>query len=135
MLFVTQSVMANEELKQELVACSRDGLKNEATNIRLFSKPKSNPTWKTEMLSPQAVMGGVRSMLKPCLLYRAPMKQVSKFGKETYALEITGTNHLGDYYLSKHLFNISFPHDPYLRSEPNKLVNRSSLEAVYQLGN
>ena len=42
---------------------------------------------------------------------------------------------MGEYYLSKHLFNISFLHDPYLKSLPARLASRSTIEVVYQLGN
>ena len=55
--------------------------------------------------------------------------------KEIYALELSGVNHLGEYYLSKHLFNISFLHDPYLKTLPHRVESRSTIEVVYQLGN
>ena len=61
------------------------------------------------------------------------MKRVTKFGKEIYALETNAINHLGAYHLSKHLFNLSFLHDPNLRE--SKSHERGSIEVVYQLAN
>lgn len=121
------------EEKKDLVRCFSDGQKNRNKNLLLFDK--TEPEWKSQLLSPQAVVGGIRSMVKPCLLYRAPSKRITKYGKDTYALEMTGVNHLGNYYLSKHLFNLSFLHDPFLRQERHRQVNRSSIEVAYQVGN
>lgn len=80
-------------------------------------------------------MGGICGLDLPCLLYKAPLKRVTKYSKEIYALELSGVNHLGQYYLSKHLFNISFRHNPYLKMVPGRLASRSTIEAVYQLAN
>ena len=94
---------------------------------------KNTKGWKNQLLSPQAVMGGLRALSEPVIWYKAAMKRVTKFGKEIYALETNAINHLGAYHLSKHLFNLSFLHDPYLRE--SKSHERGSIEVVYQLAN
>jgi len=100
-----------------------DGLKNKGKNCHLFLREegknewqrKRNDSWKERLLTPQAIVGGVRGMHSPHLLYKAPMKRVNKFSKEIYAVELSGVNNLGQYYLSKHLFNTSFLCDPFLK--------------------
>ena len=108
----------------------RSSERNQTRNWRLFSQSEKARSWKTDLLYPQAVMGGYRSMAKPNILYKSVQKRVMKYSRDTYALEMTGVNHLGVYFLSKHLFNLSFLKDPYLRDEP-----KSSIEVVYQLAN
>lgn len=108
----------------------RHSARNQTRNWRLFSQSEKAKNWKTDLLYPQAVVGGYRSMAKPHILYKSAQKRVMKYSRETYALEMTGVNHLGVYHLSKHLFNLSFLKDPYLRDE-----QRSSIEVVYQLAN
>lgn len=125
----------NVGVKRELVACLEEGPKNQGKNHRTFMPDSKRKEWKNDILTPQAIMGGVRGLKQPCLLYKAPLKQVTKYSKEIYALELSGVNHLGEYYLSKHLFNISFLHDAYLKSLPARLASRSTIEVVYQLGN
>ena len=110
----------------------REGGKNKTRNWRLFDDASKAKNWKTDLLYPQAVMGGYRSLADPLILYKASQKRVLKYSRETHALEMTGINHLGAYHLSKHLFNLSFLHDPYLH-EISKV--RSRIEVIYQLGN
>ena len=108
----------------------RTSARNQTRNWRLFSQSEKAKNWKNDLLYPQAVMGGYRSLSKPSILYKSAQKRVMKYSRETYALEMTGTNHLGTYHLSKHLFNLSFLKDPYLRDD-----QKSSIEVVYQLAN
>lgn len=88
--------------------------------------------WKTNLLSPQAVLGGIRMQTNQAVLYKSSTKRVTNYSKGSYrAQEHSGVNHLGHYFLSKHLFNLSFLRDPYDKT-PSK---RQSIEVVYQLGN
>jgi len=100
----------NTDAKHQLVTYLPDGLKNMGKNHRLFlhEKQERSDSWKEKLLTPQSIMGGVHSMHSPRLLYKAPLKRVNKYSKEIFALELSGVNHLGEYYLSKHLFNASF---------------------------
>ena len=90
--------------------------------------------WKQKFTATSTVRGGARGLTDPVVLYKAATKRVTAYSKEIYALEQTGVNRLGTYYLSKHLFNLSFTHDPYLK-EPVPLKSRQSIEVLYQLGN
>ena len=125
----------NVDTKRELVVCLEEGPKNQGKNHRTFVPDGKRREWKNKILTPQAIMGGVRGLDLPCVLYKAPVKRVNKYSKEIYALELSGVNHLGEYYLSKHLFNISFLRDPYLKTLPSRVASRSTIEVVYQLGN
>lgn len=125
----------NVDIKRELVVCLEEGPKNQGKNHRTFMPDGKHNEWKNNIVTPQAIMGGICGLDLPCLLYKAPLKRVTKYSKEIYALELSSVNHLGQYYLSKHLFNISFRHNPYLKMVPGRLASRSTIEAVYQLAN
>ena len=125
----------NVNTKRELVVCLEEGPKNQGKNHRTFMPDGKRREWKNKILTPQAIMGGVHGLDLPCVLYKAPVKRVNKYSKEIYALELSGVNHLGEFYLSKHLFNISFLCDPYLKTLPSRVASRSTIEVFYQLGN
>ena len=126
--------MAYALSKAEAVCKEIQVRENIKKNQAAFSANDQTSPWRDNLLSPNAVMGGVRNMEKPVVLYKAASKRVTLYSRDTYALELNGVGEFGAYYLSKHIFNLSFLHDPFFRrSNPTK--KRQSIEVLYQLGN
>lgn len=100
-------------------------------NVTLFRPPSESFTWKQQFLTPKAIVGGFRRSEKPIFLYRRANRNSSDYVATTNLQDMTGTNELGDFKLSKHRFNLTFLADPF-RANPAK---KSSIEAIYQLGN
>ena len=64
----------NVGVKRELVACLEEGPKNQGKNHRTFMPDSKRKEWKNDILTPQAIMGGVGGLQQPCLLYKSPLK-------------------------------------------------------------
>lgn len=103
-----------------------------ANNLKHFNDSEKKH-WKGRFTDSQAVVGGLRGTQQPVILYKAPCKRVTSYAKEIFSLETGGVNRLGNYFLSKHLFNLSFLQDPFLQR--NDGSSQVSLETIYQLGN
>ena len=113
--------MAYALSKAEAVCKEIQVRENIKKNQAAFSANDQTSPWRDNLLSPNAVMGGVRNMEKPVVLYKAASKRVTLYSRDTYALELNGVGEFGAYYLSKHIFNLSFLHDPFFRrSNPTK---------------
>ena len=56
----------NVDTKRELVVCL-EGPKNQGINHRTFMPDGKRKEWKNKILTPQAIMGGVRGLDLPCV--------------------------------------------------------------------